>query len=170
MDEIGNDFLAARRVDDFGMKLQAEKSFSPVFNRGEFGIFRDGDRLEAVGDFRELVAMRIPDLQRARQFGEQRAARILDRERALAVFALQSFFDLAAEELREQLHAEADAEHRQAERKNVFVRQRRVLGVNAGRPAGQDHAAGFERGDFRRGRVEAQDDANRRCTRARGGR
>ena len=83
--------------------------------------------LKPFGNFRELVAVGIPDLQRLRQFCEQRAASILHRERAFAVFALLAFLDLAAEKLREQLHAVADAEHRHAELKNVFVRQRRVL-------------------------------------------
>ncbi len=74
VDEIGNDLAAARRVDDFGMELQAEEFPRAVFDGGVFGIFRDGDGFEAVGDFRELVAVGIPDLQRLRQLGEQRAA------------------------------------------------------------------------------------------------
>ena len=68
VDEIGDDFPAARRVDDFGMKLQAEKFLLAVFNRGELGVFRDGDGLETIGNFRELVAMGIPDLERLWQF------------------------------------------------------------------------------------------------------
>ena len=148
---------AARRVDDFGMELQAEKFLRAVFNRGVFGIFRDGDGFETVGNFRELVAVGIPDLQRLRQFGEQRAACVLHRERAFAVFALLAFLDLAAEKLREQLHAEADAQHRHAELENIFVRQRRVLRINARRPAGQNDAARLHRGDFGGGRVEAED-------------
>ncbi len=78
VDEIGDDFPAARRVDDFGMKLQAEKFPRAIFNGRVFGIFRDGDRLEAVRQFRELVAVRIPDLQRFGQIGEQRAGAVLD--------------------------------------------------------------------------------------------
>ena len=65
-----------------------------------------------------------------RQIGKQRAGLVLDSQRAFAVFAFLAFLDLAAEELREQLHAEANAEHRHAELENVFVRQRRVLGIN----------------------------------------
>ena len=51
VDEVGDDFLAARRVGDFGMKLQAEKFPRAVFDRGVFGIFRDGDGFEAVREF-----------------------------------------------------------------------------------------------------------------------
>ena len=57
VDEVGINLASARRVDDFGMELQAEKSLLAVFNRGEFGIFRGGDGLEAGGNFRELVAV-----------------------------------------------------------------------------------------------------------------
>ena len=63
VDKIGDDFPAARRVDDFGMKLEAEKFPGAIFDRREFGIFRDGDGFEMARQFRELVAMRIPDLQ-----------------------------------------------------------------------------------------------------------
>ena len=42
------------------------------------------------------------------------------------------------QKLREQLHSVTDAEHRHAQRKNIFVRQGRVLGIHARRTAGQD--------------------------------
>ena len=120
-------------------------------------IFRDGDRLEMARQFRELIAVRVPDLDLPRQAVKEYARRILHGERALAVFALLAFLDPAAEELREQLHAVADAKHRHAERENVFVRQRRILGVNRRRPAGEDDAARLERGDFYGRRVVAED-------------
>ena len=66
VDEVGDDFPAARRVGHFGMKLQAEHFARAIFDRREFGILRDRDGFEAVGNFRELVAVRIPDLQRLR--------------------------------------------------------------------------------------------------------
>ena len=47
--------------------------------------------------------------------------------------------DLAAEVLRHQLHAVADAEHGDAELVEAGVDLRRVLGVDRGRPAGEDH-------------------------------
>ena len=70
VDEVGDDFPAARRVDDFGMELQAEQFPRAVLNGGEFGVLRDGDGFEAARQFRELVAVRIPDLQRFRQIRE----------------------------------------------------------------------------------------------------
>ena len=74
-----------------------------------------------------------------------------------AVFAFEALLDPAAEKLGEQLHAVADAKHRHAELKDFFVGQRRFRGIHAGWAAGQDDAPGFQRGDFLRGCVEAQD-------------
>jgi hypothetical protein len=70
---------------------------------------------------------------------------------------LRPFLDLAAEKLREELHAEADAQHRHAERKEGLVRQRRLRLINRGRPAGQNNPARFQRRNFRCGRVERDD-------------
>ena len=118
--KLDNDFPAARRVDDFGMELQAEQFPRAVLDGGERRVLRDGDGLEAARQFRELVAVRVPDLELFAAIRETARTTVLDRERALAVFALLAFLDLAAEELREQLHAEADAEHRHAEAKMVL--------------------------------------------------
>jgi len=78
--------------------------------------------LKPRGIFRELVAVRIPDLQLFRQPGEQRATGILHHERAFAVFALEALFNPAPQKLRKELQAKADAQHRQAERKEGFIR------------------------------------------------
>ncbi len=110
VDKIGDDFPAARRVGNFGMKLEAEKFPGAIFNRREFGIFRHGNRLEMARQFRELVAVRIPDLQLPGQIFEQGARRVLYRERALAIFAFPAFLDAAAKELRECLDPVANAQ------------------------------------------------------------
>ena len=157
VDKVGDDFAAARRVHDLGMKLQAEKFLGAVLNRRIFRVFRDRHGLESVGELGQLVSVGVPDLERLRQLVEQSAAGVLDRERALAVFALEPFLHPAAEKLREQLHAKTDAQHRHAQVEDVLIRQRRILGVHAGRAAGQDDALGLEPGDLRGGRVEAQD-------------
>ena len=120
VDEIGIHLAPARRVDDFGMELQAEEFPLAVFNRRVFGILRGRHGLEAARKFRELVAVRIPDLQRLGQSGEQRAGRIFHRERALAVFALETLLDFAAEEVRQDLHAVADAQDRVRRARKCF--------------------------------------------------
>ena len=63
----------------------------------------------------------------------------------------------AAEHVRHQLHAVADAERRHAEVEHGAIDVRRAFLVDAARPAGQDDAdrvLGLNRGD---GRVERQD-------------
>ena len=102
--------------------------------------------------------MGIPDLQRLRQVGEQRTEAVFDPQGALCRYSrFVPGLDFAAEIMREQLQAVTDAQHGNAELENVRVRQRRVFGIHTGRAAGQDHAFGRERGDFRGGRVVAQD-------------
>ncbi len=76
--------------------------------------------VEAARQFGELVAVRIPDLQRLRQIREQRGNDDRHPQRALAVFAFLALLDLAAEKLGEQLHAVADAKHRHAEFERFF--------------------------------------------------
>jgi hypothetical protein len=119
VDKVGDDFLAARRVDDFGMKLQAEEFPRAIFDRRVFGIFRDGDGLKPSGIF---VSLSPWNSRPAATWAVWRTARrsVFHRERAFAVFALLAFLDFAAEKLREQLHAVADAQHRHAELKNVL--------------------------------------------------
>ncbi len=75
VDEVGEDLPPARRVDHLGMKLQAEESSARGARwrrKSEFSVTATG--LKPVGQLRQLVAVRIPDLQRLRQLGEQRAA------------------------------------------------------------------------------------------------
>ena len=101
------------------MKLQAEHLAGAVLDGRVSGVLRDGDRLETARQFRQLVAVRIPDLQFPGQIGEQGAGRVFDRERALAVFALLAWLDLAAEKLGQDLEAVANAQHRNAELENL---------------------------------------------------
>src|SRR5215218_1103723 len=56
------------------------------------------------------------------------------------VFAFAAVLDFAAEEIAHQLHAIADAQHRNAEFEDLGIRMRRVFGVNAFRSPGEDDA------------------------------
>ena len=121
----------------------------------EFSVTATG--LKPRGSLVSLSPCEFQTCSAAGRFAKQRAGRVLDGERALAVFAFEALLDLAAEKLGEQLHAVADAKHGSAEFKDFFVRQRRIGGIHTGRAAGQDDAPGFQRGDFLRRCVEAQD-------------
>ena len=108
-----------------------------------------------------LVSLSPCEFQTCRVSGRlansgQRA--VLDAERAFAVFALLARLDLPAEILGQELQAVANAQHRDAQLEDGAVRQRRVLGIDAGRAARQDEALGVQPGDFPRRRVVAQDD------------
>ncbi len=66
VDEVGQNLAPARRVDHFGVELQAEHACGAVLDGRVSGVLRDGHRLEARRQLRQLVAVRIPDLQRLR--------------------------------------------------------------------------------------------------------
>ena len=66
-------------------------------------------------------------------------------------------FHFAAEVMRHELHAVADAEHRGAEIENGGVGMRRILGIDAGGAAAENQTVRFERGDFLGRSIEAQD-------------
>src|SRR5213594_1758107 len=112
VDKVAEDFLAARRVRDFGMKLDAEEFLGPVFDGGVGGILRDGHRLEAVRQLRELVAVGIPNLHLRGQSLEQSAGRVFDGESPFAELPLQAFPALPAEQMSQQLLAVTEAQHR----------------------------------------------------------
>src|SRR5258706_9586446 len=92
--------------------------------------------------------MRVPDLQRLGQVGEQSAEAVLHLEVAFAEFALLARLDFAAQILREDLHAITDSEGGHAEIKYGGIGQRGVLAINAGRTAGQNNPFGIQRGEI----------------------
>ena len=113
--------------------------------------------LNPAGSLVSLSPCEFQTCSVVRQIRKQGAEAVFDAERAFAVFALLARLDLAAEVLGQELDAVADAQHRDAELEKGAVGQRRVLRIHARRAAGQDDALGLERGDFRGGRVVAQD-------------
>src|ERR1700732_4550274 len=74
--------------------------------------------------------------------------RILDAQDGAAVFATLGGFHFAAEMVREPLHAVADSEDGDAERKDVDVTFRSLGIVDRAGPAGEHDAGGFELTDF----------------------
>ena len=57
VNEIGDDFFSLRRMDHFRVKLEAVKARPGILDRREGGVLRGGDRLEAVRQAGELVAV-----------------------------------------------------------------------------------------------------------------
>jgi hypothetical protein len=157
VDEIGDDLAPVRGVDHLRMELQAEKAAGAVLDHRVVGILGGGDDGEIARQPRELVAVRIPDLQTRGNSLEKRAGGIQDGQRPLAVLALLPLLDLAAEEVGEDLDAVTDAENRDLQPEDGPIGERRVLGVHARGPARHDDALGLEGGDLGGRRVVAQD-------------
>ncbi len=137
--EIFQQLLAARRVDDLGVELQPVEMALRILDDGERRIVRAADGAEAAREFGELVAVRIPDVHRLAEPVEERAL-VGQLELAVAVLALPAVLHLAAEEMRHELHAVADAEDGQPEGENRAVGMRRVLCIHGRRAAAEDDA------------------------------
>jgi hypothetical protein len=88
----------------------------------------------------DVIAVTHPRLHGRRDAREQPAA-CLNVKLGVAVLAVRRRQDFAAEKLRHQLHAIADAEHRDAKIEHRRVRMRRAFFINRRRPARQDQAA-----------------------------
>ena len=73
VDKVTVNLAAARGVDDFGMELQAVAMEGAVFNGRVIRIVGGGHGDKPARQARELVAVRIPNLQRIRQPLKQRA-------------------------------------------------------------------------------------------------
>ena len=87
----------------------------------------------------DLVAVADPDERIVRQAGEE-IALVEDGELGPAVLVGLGADYLAAEHLRAELHAVADAEDRDAQVEDLLVASRGVGHVDAGGPAGEDDA------------------------------
>ena len=132
---------------DLGMVLHAVEAALFIADgdiRAGVGMRDEG---EALGHDLHVVAVAHP---RHAFFGkalEELAARIEERL-GLAVFARGGVAcgnDLAAEVVRDELAAVADAEHGHARVKERGINVRRILKVNAVRAAGEDEADGIHR-------------------------
>ena len=146
--EVFQNSSAVLRMRHFGMELQAEGIARPVFNRRVIRILRGGDGDKSFGQTGEFVSVRIPDLKRVGQILEQRARGVADGQGAFAEFPFLSRLDFAGQKVRQDLNAVTDAENRNAELEDAFVRQRRVFGIHAGWSAGKDQPSRLERGDI----------------------
>ena len=158
MNEVGNDFLAARRVRHLWMKLQGEQLARAILEGGMVRVLGDRDRSEAGRQFRELVSMRIPNLQGLRKVGEEGARPVLDPECAFAEFAFEARLDFATQEMPHDLQPIADAQHGNSQLEDCAIRQGSARGVHTRRAAGEDQTFGPERRDFSGGGVVSQDD------------
>ena len=157
--ETVQDVRAALRVGHFRVKLEPVEPARGVGHARDGARAGRGDRGEAGGQRGDLVAMAHPDLHPggpiAQVAQQRRAGRGLDI--GMAELARRPGLDAAAELVRHQLHAVADAEHGQAELEERGIARGGARFVDAGRAAGEDEALRRARRELRRGQVAAQD-------------
>src|SRR6185436_6445317 len=97
--EIFQQLLAARRVDDLGVKLDAVEPALRILDDGVGRVVGAADGAEAAREFRELVAVGIPHVHRLPQTVEERAL-VRELELPVAILALPAMLDFSAEEMR----------------------------------------------------------------------
>ena len=122
----------------------------------EFSVTATG--LKPSRNFRELVAVRIPDLQLLRQFGE--TARSDESFTVSVPLPYSRFWPFSTLPPRNCANSCTPKQMPSTGTPSVKIflsGSGASLRINAGRPAGQNDSARLERGDFRGGRVEAQD-------------
>ena len=157
MHEVFQQLLPARRMDDFGVKLQPVEPALTVLDGGIRRVLCVRHGFEALGQLGHFVAVRIPNIHRCAQPFEERAI-LRHVQLRRAVFAPLAVLHFPAEKVRHELHAVADAEDRQAHGEDRLIRVRRFLRVNGRRPAAEDDSLWLMRGDFFRGGVVRKDD------------
>ena len=135
--EIAQHLGAARRVHDLGVELHAE-AVASVAHRRERQPLGARDGVESGRETLHGVAVAHP---RALVVGEtfEQAAGLGDVDGRRTVLALAFGRDLAAEHLRHQMHAVADAEDRETPVEDGRLDLWRVRVVHARWSAGEDH-------------------------------
>ncbi len=147
--EALENLLAVRGVHDLGVELDGIKAALRILEGGERCRGGAGDYAGAGRSSGDRVAMTHPDGLLAGQLGaEQRS--LLDPHLRLAELPHPGSLDLAAQVLRHQVHAVADAEHGNAQLEQLLVDAGRVLDVDRGGPAREDDRARISRRHFLR--------------------
>ena len=135
-EEVLEHRLTVRRVDDLGVELHAVQAALAGFERGHRRRRRPRGDPRALGRRRDRVAMAHPADLLLGEPREELAA--VDAQRRLPELRDVRPLDGASQLLRHQLRPVTDAERRHAELEKPGVDEWRVVGVDRGRPAGED--------------------------------
>ena len=149
--EVADDLRPVGRVRDLRVKLNA-KHARVVRHRRDRRIVRIGDSAEARRNSADTVAVAHPNADLAVQPVEEVAGRVLAND-GEAVLALARGLDAPPKLMRQQLHAVADAQHRNAAVERPRLRERRALRIDRRRPPGEDDALEVQSRDGVPGRV-----------------
>src|SRR4030095_4774743 len=135
---VGKVLLAASGMDYLEVELyrvESARGIRDCRHVASAGASRDREPFRYTPHH---VAMAHPDLLRTGESAEEGVGRIVEFERRQSVFALQTLADFSAQQVRHELLAVADAEHRDAERKDGRIHRGTRRVINAARPARDD--------------------------------
>ncbi len=142
---------------DLGVELDGVEAARRIGHGDDRRVLAPRGGAEAGGELRHLVAVAHPDRLARREAGEEKAGRLLNIDLGAPVLAAVRAAHLAAQDVRHELHAVADAEDRDAEVEELRRRRRRPRREDALRPAGEDDADRREAADLRERQVEGVD-------------
>ena len=156
IDEVLQDFAAARGVCDFGMKLQAVEFSLRIFHGGEGRAAGVGSDTKTSRQRSYLVTMTVPNVNLMPQTIEKLRAVSYIKDGG-AVLTTSSVTDLATEMMGHLHQAIANSENRNSEIKNLWIDLRCAVFINAGWSAGKDNAVWWLASDVLSRRVEMDD-------------
>ena len=153
--EVAQDLAALGRMDDLGMELDAVEPAVRVRGRGVRGRVGSGGGAEAVRQPGDRIAVAHPNRLLRLETGKE-AVGLRDRDDGRPEFPAFERHHLAAQSLGHEVHAVADAQERDTTGPDGRVGVGRALFIDAGRPAGKDHAPRPAGGDLAPWSVERQ--------------
>ena len=141
--EVGEDGLAARRVGDFGMKLDAVEAVGGRSHGGDRAGGGGGENVEALRRLGHQIAVAHPDLLAAgntAKEGIEGGAGAGQIELGDSVFSAIAFLDGTAQKMSHELLSVTDSENRSAGGEQCGIDGGAAGVVDAGRAAGNDDA------------------------------
>ncbi len=122
--EVRDDLAAAAGVGHFGMEQHAVDRLRLVAEPGDGRVVAGGDDVEVGWRRHDLVAVTRPDRERRPRGEASEQTRFLDRDLSSAVLVRVGRRDFAPREMRDQLHAVADPQDRNAEVEHATIDSR----------------------------------------------
>ena len=144
--EVVQHLLALSGVEHLGVELDGVQPLFLVLSCGYRAVDGVGSDFEAGRSLLDIVVVAHPADGGGLHIGEHLAA-VVHEDLGLAVLALRSAADMAAQQVHHELTAVADAQHRYAPAEDLGVDGGRILQIDAVGASGEDDALGVLRLD-----------------------
>ena len=142
VNEIFEHEFALHRMQHFRMELHGVEIFRCIFH-GRYGTYRRaGCHLKICWGSSDVIRMTHPANGLGVHTGKQFGRSVLDGNFRLAVFTGRSRIHLAAQFMRHQLGAVANAQNRNPQLKEFFTAGSRIFLIHAVGAAGENNALG----------------------------